>query len=68
MFMRKVTFRFADEKSLRQFASIVIGISMELSFEQLSLTCECGEAEIELAVKGFNATVVASDDHTNRSS
>jgi hypothetical protein len=65
--MRKVTFRFADEKSLRQFASIVIGVSMEISFGHLSLTCECGEAEIELAVKGFNAKV-ESDDQTNLSS
>ena len=68
MFMRKVTFHFADEKSLRQFASIVIGISMEISFGQLSLTCECGDEEIDLAVNGFNATVVNSDDQATRSS
>lgn len=65
MCMRKITFRFTDENSLKQFASIITGIALQISFSELVLTCDCGEAEIELAEKGFNATVVDTSDHPN---
>jgi hypothetical protein len=56
--MRKITFRFPDANSLRQFANIIAGTPLQISSTELLLTCECGEAEIELAEKGFGATVV----------
>jgi hypothetical protein len=56
--MRKITFRFPDENSLKQFANIIAGTPLQLSVTELLITCECGEPEIELAEKGFGATVV----------
>ena len=66
--MRKVTFCFADEKNLRQFIIIIRGKPLQISFSERTVSCECGEAEIELAVKGFNATVVEQEGKTNFSS
>lgn len=56
--MRKITFRFPNERSLKQFTAIVDDKFMQISFEELTVTCDCGEAEVELAVKGFNAKVI----------
>jgi hypothetical protein len=56
--MRKVTLHFPNDKSLRYFVSIIRGMPMEISYSTLTLTCDCGEAEIELAEKAFNAKVV----------
>ena len=56
--MRKITFRFPDEKSLRQFATIVTGLTVQINFSELTVICDCEEAEVELAVKGFNAEVI----------
>ena len=58
MAISKVTLRFPDEPSLQEFVKIIGHISKQVSFKELLLTCECQEAEIELAEKGFHAQVV----------
>ena len=45
--MRKVTFRFPDEESLREFASIVTDKFIQISFKDLTATCYCEETEVE---------------------
>ena len=56
--MRKVTLRFPDEASLQQFASTITDKFIQISFEELLVTCNCEEVEVELAVNGFHAVVV----------
>ena len=56
--MKRVTLYFPDVKDLRRFTQIVECSYMEMIADSLTLTCDCGEAEVELAEKGFNAKVV----------
>ena len=56
--MKRFTLQFNDERDLRRFCSIVSGSYVEIILADLILTCECGEAEIELAERGFNAKII----------
>ena len=56
--MRKVTFRFPDTKSLQLFVATISDKFMQISLTDLTITCNCEEAEVELAVNGFNAEVL----------
>ena len=55
--MKKVTLLFRDERNLRRFTMIVTCGYLEMDVKALRLICDCDDAEIELAQKGFNATV-----------
>ena len=55
--MRKVTLLFPDAEYLRRFIQIAKCSYLEVIAEDSALTCDCGEAEIELAKTGFNANV-----------
>lgn len=56
--MKKVTLYFPDVKDLRRFTQIVECSYMKMIVDNLTLTCDCGDAEIELAERGFSAKVV----------
>jgi hypothetical protein len=56
--MRKVTFRFPDERSLLEFAKTIKGRFAEINLSELTVTCNCEEAETELAVNAFNAQII----------
>lgn len=55
--MNKVALLFNDERDLRRFTMIVTCGYLEMDVKELRLICDCDDAEIELAQKGFNATV-----------
>ena len=56
--MKKVTLLFPDEKELFRFAMIMSCGYLQINKSDLTLTCDCEEAEIELAENGFNAKVL----------
>lgn len=59
--MKKVTLLFQDIRDLRRFMHIVESSYIEMIAEDLTVTCTCDDAEIELAEKAFHATVIKID-------
>jgi hypothetical protein len=55
---KNVTLLFWEARDLRRFTQIVECSYIEMIEESLTLTCNCEEAEIELAERGFGATVI----------
>jgi hypothetical protein len=63
--MKKVTLHFQDLRDLRRFMNIVESDYIEMIAQELTLTCNCEDTEIELAQKAFNATIIKIDaDHS----
>ena len=60
--MQTVTLQFRNLKDLRRF--VVHRPQIEVSYESLTLLCECDDEEIELAINAFNATVVKKHEST----
>lgn len=59
--MRPVTLQFNDERDLRRFVQVIHSTISEVNYNTLTLTCNCDDAEIELAKNAFNAELVTSD-------
>ena len=55
--MKRVTIQFQNEMDLRNFVRVTNCIYVEMNENSLTIICECDEAEIELAEKGFHANV-----------
>ncbi len=57
--MNKVTLLFQTEKDLRRFHMIIVECGqVEMNLKKLTLLCHCDERDIQIAVKGFNATII----------
>jgi hypothetical protein len=63
--MKKVTLLFKDERDLRRFTMIVSCGYLEMNVMELTLTCDCDEAEIELAERAFSAKVIHVHEPTS---
>lgn len=63
--MRKVTLRFTDHRDLRRFVQVVSCNYLEINMKELTLICDCDESEIQLAEKGFSATLLSDEPTTS---
>jgi hypothetical protein len=54
----KTTLTFPTMKDLCDFKAITKPTYVHLNTKNCNLTCNCSEADIELAVRGFNAVVI----------
>lgn len=59
--MQRVTLQFGDERDLRRFTMIASCNYLEMNAKELTLTCDCDDAEIELAERAFNAKVIKKE-------
>ena len=62
--MQTVTLQFRDLRDLRRFMQMVHRPQIEVSYESLTLLCECDDEGIELAINAFNATIVKKHEST----
>ena len=59
--MKKVTFKFPSAQFLWQYKQSIESHSIEANMHDLTLSCVCSDAEIELAMNRFNAKILHSD-------
>jgi hypothetical protein len=55
--MGKVIFKFESAKDLWEFKAITKANCVELNLKEYTLICDYDEAEIELAMRAYNAQV-----------
>ena len=55
--MRKVILKFETPKELWEFRVRTKAESAEINLKNCTLICDCGDAEIELAINAFNAVL-----------
>ena len=63
--MQKVTLQFTTETDLRRFFQQVHDAEMEVNFNTMILVCCCDEAEVQIAINSFNATIIATQKFTS---
>ena len=56
--MKRITIAFKSEADLRRFRSIITVTEYELNFRQLTIECNCEDADIELAINTFSAKII----------
>ena len=56
--MDKYTLVFKSENDFRTFSQVVGVPCLEVNEGHFTIVCECADAELELAMSGFNAGVV----------
>jgi len=57
--MKKVTLRFTNEEDLRRFTMIATCDYLRMNIKDLTLICDADEAELGLAQRAFNATIIS---------
>ena len=60
--MKDTALKFPDLASLRRFAELLKNQSYEIHEARLILVCNCREAELNVAIQKYNATVVEDSD------
>ena len=60
--MNTVTLLFKDERDLRRFYQIIMSNYIEFNARTLTITCECSDEDIELAIKAFNAKLIGKNE------
>ena len=58
--MKKVTLKFPSLPSIWDFMQTINANFVHVNAAKRTLTCDCCEADIELAVKNFDAVVMKS--------
>lgn len=57
--MKKVTLQFESMKALIDFTLLIELTNCNIEEDNYKLTCELNESQIELAMEGFNATIIS---------
>ena len=56
--MNRVTLLFNDERDLKRFNTILDSPYIEMNPRELTISCECSQEDIDLAIKAFGAKVI----------
>ena len=62
---KKITLQFPNHKILWSFARVHVSKNLGINTVHMTLTCNCSDAEVALAIKDFGAVVVEPVEPNN---